>query len=348
MADGPCAGVRAFISYSHADRDAASRLADWFLKAGGHPIWDAQLHPGARFRDDLLTFIGNAHIFVVLLTGTSMTRPWVLQEMGYAAALSIPIVPVSAGPLPEGLIGDLHALRVASDWANLEERLATVNWLRLKDMQVREPITVLATLARTSLERVKLLVDYAKRVKSFGSAGLLRQSAGFSTFSVPDAPSMHPIWIDHDGPTPRVADHHNAQREERQLFEYQARTDGCKLIIDPHLPYKDQKSKRTRLTTLRSFLTDPRTDERIQVIPHRRESSGNLTVCGDWWVAESLVPRPGGYRETTFTWHPSTVKRFSDNFDEEFAFLCQHNGVKPEQSRLLAIEEIDRALLTCV
>ena len=34
----------------------------------------------------LLTFIGNAHVFIALLSDTSITRPWVLQEMGYAAA----------------------------------------------------------------------------------------------------------------------------------------------------------------------------------------------------------------------------------------------------------------------
>jgi hypothetical protein len=79
----------------------------------------------------------------------------------------------------------------------------------------------------------------------------------------------------------------------------------------------------------------------------RRQFSGNLTIFGDWWVAESLLPGSGGYRETTFTWHPGTVKRFSDDFDEEFGFLCEQNGVKPEQSRQVSTEEIDRALAQC-
>jgi hypothetical protein len=74
------------------------------------------------------------------------------------------------------------------------------------------------------------------------------------------------------------------------------------------------------------------------------EFSGNLTVFGDWWVAESLLPKSGGYRQTTFTWHPATVKPFSDEFNEEFGYLCEENQVSPEQSRLVAIQEIDRAL----
>lgn len=342
-----CAGVRAFISYSHADHEAARRIARWLSDGGARPLWDEQLRPGVRFRDELVTFIGNAHVFVALLTDASVKRAWVLQEMGYAAALGIPIVPVSAGPLPEGLIGDLHALRVESDWLDLEERLATVDWLGLRDAQVREPNTVLATLARSSFDRVKLLVTYAKRVRSFGGAGILRQRAGLSSFSIPDVPVMHKIWIEHDGPTRRNDEHHEQQRQERRIFESQARTDGCKLIIDPHIPYTDLNSKRRRLSTLRAFLTDAKTDERVQVITHTREFSGNLTIFGDWWVAESLTPRAGGYRETTFTWHPGTVKRFSNDFDEEFAFLCEERGVTPEGSRLLSIEEIERALAKC-
>src|SRR5271166_5264379 len=94
-----CRGVRAFISYSHNDHEAAGRVARWVSAAQGRAIWDEQLQPGARFREELLMFIGNAHIFVTLLTDASINRPWVLQEMGYAAALNIPIVPVSAGPL---------------------------------------------------------------------------------------------------------------------------------------------------------------------------------------------------------------------------------------------------------
>ena len=37
--------------------------------------------------------------------------------------------------------------------------LATINWFDLKDAQVREPNTVLATLVRSSFDRVKLLGD---------------------------------------------------------------------------------------------------------------------------------------------------------------------------------------------
>lgn len=346
MPEGNCAGVRAFIGYSHADRNAAHRFAHWLSAAGGCPLWDAQLHAGERFREELLTLIGNAHVFVALLSESSMKRPWVLQEMGYAAALNIPIIPISAGPLPEGLIGDLHALRVSTDWSDLEKVLPTVDWLRLKGVQVRHPSTVLATLTRSTFDRLKVLVTYAERALSIGDGGLLRQRAGLSTFSIPDASVIHRIWDDHDGPTPRTADHHELQRQERRIFETQARSAGCKLIINPHVRYSTQ-SKKTRLSTLCAFISDPRTDDRIQVIPNRREFSGNLTIFGDWWVAESLLPRLGGYRETTFTWHPGTVKRFSDAFDEEFDYLCAENRVTPTESRFFALEEIKRALAAC-
>jgi hypothetical protein len=345
MADQLCAGIRAFISYSHFNRDAASRIAQWIQDSGGQPLWDENLPPGTRFRDRVRSFIGNAHVFVALLTDNSTTRTWVLQEIGYAAAVNAPIVPVSAGPIPDGLIGDLHALKVAPDWSNLEQKLSTVDWQALGQVQRHQPPTVMATLARSGMDRVRLMVEHAMEIQAFAPDSLLRQRAGLTSFSIPDAPVLDPIWAEFDGGNSRETDYHRLQREERQIFEKAARKFGCKLILNPRVDYPALPEKRIRLRTLRMFLDDPRSDGKIQAIPTSdKEFDGNLTIFGDWWAAESLLLRKRGFREATFIRHPWAVKRFSDGFDEEFDQLCRNRGVQPEDSRKLSIEEIDKAL----
>ena len=54
-----------------------------------------------------------------------------------------------------------HALRVRVDWSNLELKLATVNWLDLKDAQVREPNT------RAGVERVGQKREDISRIGCF-------------------------------------------------------------------------------------------------------------------------------------------------------------------------------------
>lgn len=284
-------------------------------------------------------------MFIALLSDTSVARSWVLQEIGYATALKLPILPLSSGPDPDGLIHDLHALEVKPDWSNLEERLAVVNWSAFTATDDHEPPSALATLARSSLDRVRLLVSHAKQVKTYGKPGMLRQRAGLTSFSIPDAAAIDPVWIAFDGANARNPDYHRIQRQERRIFEDIAREFGCRLIINPHVKYADASARSIRLQSLRAFLADTRSGEQIQAIPaFNPEFVGNVTILGDWWVAESLLLRSGGFREATFIRQPQTVKRFADDFDEDFDYLCAHHHVSPEGSRLLAIQEIDGAL----
>jgi len=67
-------------------------------RAAAWPIWDEQLNPGARFRDEIRELIPSADVFLVILTDWSAARPWVLQETGFALAANIPIIPISTGP----------------------------------------------------------------------------------------------------------------------------------------------------------------------------------------------------------------------------------------------------------
>ncbi|PYP82102.1 MAG: hypothetical protein DMF61_27360 [Blastocatellia bacterium AA13] len=68
-------------------------------------------------------------------------------------------------------------------------------------------------------------------------------------------------------------------------------------------------------------------------------------MVGDWFVAESLIPRAGeGYRQTIFSWHAPTVLRWMRKFDEEFEELYKQSNLASNASRRWAIEEIEQII----
>lgn len=107
--------------------------------------------------------------------------------------------------------------------------------------------------------------------------------------------------------------------------------------------FNDRSLNQTisRLQTLLSFLQSAE-DFRVEIVLSTQARDGNLTILGDWFVAESLVPRQGGYRQTVFNWHASTVSRWIKRFDEQFGELCLKQGLTPESSCGVAIQQISR------
>jgi hypothetical protein len=67
---------------------------------------------------------------------------------------------------------------------------------------------------------------------------------------------------------------------------------------------------------------------------------GSLLIMGDWFEANSIVPRNDGYRQTIFSWHAPTVLRSIYNFDRQFEELVQRSGRDVKESRTAAITEI--------
>ena len=91
-------------------------------------------------------------------------------------------------------------------------------------------------------------------------------------------------------------------------------------------------ARLARLHTLVEFLGS--SDDRVQVVLSPQAREGSLTIVGDWFMAESLVPRPGeGYRQTVFSWHAPTVLDSLKRFDRQFESLMNQSRIKPHDSR---------------
>jgi hypothetical protein len=92
-------------------------------------------------------------------------------------------------------------------------------------------------------------------------------------------------------------------------------------------------------------------EDKVQVMITPRAREGNLTIVGDWFVAESLTPRTGeGYKQTIFSWHAPTVLRWVRKFDQEFEELQRQSGlstVASLKSAITRIKEILASLPNC-
>ncbi len=336
---------RIFVSYSHEDRDLAEKLVVHLRHIGFHPVWDKDLKPGQPFTEAIKHGIAHAHVFLPILTEKSAIRPWVHQETGYALGLEIPVMPVAVGSVPDQMIRDLQARTIEGDVQDLQtDALAEdiEDLLRLK----RSKSESTYHCAGLPEERADSLANYTDEALKHGGYGPLRQAGALTSFCLPNEPPNHEIWRFRDSPIQRGDLLYRFLAKEREALETYARKNGCYLIIDPYIPLPPLSATafKIRLSTLLSFLEDT-TVAHVHVVVRQRATSGNRAIVGDWFSAESQVPRPGkGYYQTIFTWHAPTVLDHIHQFDEDFASLLRKTRVAPESSRELAIAAVKEAI----
>ncbi len=337
---------RVFVSYSHEDYDLFLDLKRRLEERGLFVLSDQNIGAGTPFTDAIKKLITHAHLFIPLITETAQEKPWVHQETGFAMACNIPILPVvleNAG-MPSEMIAQLQAIKVKPDFSGLAEHLENTAVERLMFHQPA-PSAEMMIVAEWPEQRTQWLAECANHVRDLGGAAVFRQRGAFSSFCIPDADIGDEVWSIREGKDRRGPYYRHLQREERRALEWHASHKGCRLIVDPALRLRNRGLEETvvRLETLLAFLEGAK-DFPVEVVMSSRAIDGSLTLVGNWFVAESLVPRPGGYRQTIFNWHAPTVSRWVQRFDEQFEGLCRHQGLDPKCSRAKAMERIREIL----
>ncbi len=341
---------RVFVSYSHEDRDKAAKVVRALRRMGHEPLWDDNIRPGAGFTEAIQGLITHAHVFLPLLTATSQGKPWVHQETGYAIALRIPVLPVVVGKLrdrkvlPAQMMAHVQAVEVRADFRDVGRRLREVDLSRL--VFPAPPVPPLTQIADWPEKRAELLAECSERVEELAGCQRVRQLAALSSFSLPDEDVRDPVWKLREGGHPRTRYYRLLQRKERQALERHARGAGCDLILTPRLIAARLGGGRAkaRLATLRDFL-DSMPDDKVRIVTYPRLPGQNLTMVGDWFVAESLTPRAGhGYRQTTFSWHAPSVSRWVRKFDRDFTELAACCAWTLPESREAVVALLDEAI----
>lgn len=352
---------RIFLSYSHQNMHLAEKIADILEKNGLNPIWDKHLTFGRGFQDQIKKFIANSHIFIPLITEQSSLRGWVHQEIGYAMAHNIPVLPVTQkGILPGEMINELQAIKINTtnlDEKDLKRKLSweNINSIILSEETGSKPMYECAYYHQ---ERTMMLVEYAKSISELFSdhEAVFRQIGALSSFHLPLNSPTNKIWKVRKGEE-SVAEFENKWlRKERVELEKLGRKWGFRIIIDPYLDFSQYKEKAnqvriSRLTTLLYFflsLDDKKSEKYGVVISDKIERNRNLILVGDWFMAESLTGRAGkGYQQTILSRHALAVKEQIELFDAEFeeGLEKQKRLSKTESNSLLyAIDVIDKII----
>jgi len=347
---------RVFLSYARADKSVAEGVVSVLEGRGLKVLWDRDIHAGHPFSEAIRSFIANSHIFMPLITSQSHDRPWLHREEGYALALNIPIVPLMIGSNHNGtqyaesgsilLTENLQAIQVADDCSDLAERLGDADFESVVFSAEPRTRAMLVEIAQWQETRAELMGKNAARVLAMGDYGTVRQRGALSSFCVPDRDIRHAVWDRREGERKRSDYLRSLQKRERQALERNAQRGGIKLIIDPWITIARATLDpvKARLESLLDFLGSVR-EEQAQVISHKSENHGNVTIVGDWFVAEAQIPRPGdGYRQTVFTWHAPTVLTAVREFDSAFATICREQDVDPNKSLSHTVEILNRRL----
>ena len=186
--------LRVFISFSHEDSEKVQIIAEVIENNGMDAIYDKKgLQVGTGFPAEITHFISHAHIFLPLLTETSLERRWVQQEIGYAVASHVPTVPVAINCEPGEFLYGIQAIQLKTlDKTELEERLTRE---ALNTCLQKSPLSgTLYECADTTEERAMLMAQYARAVTLMGNSGTVRQLGGLSSFHIPSKTIDDPLW----------------------------------------------------------------------------------------------------------------------------------------------------------
>jgi len=335
--------IRVFISYSHQNRSFAEKLVS-VLKAYIDVIWDKDLIAGSGFHEQIKDSIASAHVFMPLITNESSERGWVHQEIGYAMALNIPILPVTTENLdPGGMLQLLHAVKLDEKAENLEQLLNHYTFRTL----LRNSNTIpLYQCAHMPEERTRMIIEYANKISGMDKFGLVRQKGGLNSFHIPGECILKPVWTERYFPDEKSEYHKRLQRNERLALEKHAEKEGCKLIITPDYAIRNRhkRSATARIETLISFLN--KADSKTVVAFQNKElEKQSLTIVGDWFLAESVSFKTGdGFTNTFFTRDTAEIARRIEDFECELQDLLEQSGWKVENSCSMAIDELNSIL----
>ena len=343
---------RIFVSYAHEHKDEKlMRLVCKHLreKLGMYPVVDSDLTPGRAFTDEIQHKIASSHLFLPLLTVNSTKRPWVHQEMGYAMAMHVPILPlvVNGNPESSGMARELHALSVTGE----DLSVLSLSMVTHRIESAFEDTQAPSVFTQTVEQRQDGIHKHTREILNTFGPQRIFQAASFSSFSLPDEYPGHILWKQRN---PNFGENFCAlARKERQIMEEHAKEKGCSLRLDFYIPSDghpepilkhDPDRIRPRLTVLREFL-ESMPDDKVTMVICKGKTRSVLMAVGDMLLVEAPIPLGcKQYDYSIFSWHAPTVAQKAKELDNEIMSRLKELGIPPEKSRGRAIDEIDAVL----
>jgi 1-aminocyclopropane-1-carboxylate deaminase/D-cysteine desulfhydrase-like pyridoxal-dependent ACC family enzyme len=143
-------GVRIFLSHSSRDREPVESIRSQADAVGVDVyLFSDDLHPGENTAEKLQQVLRECQALVVLITSNSVQSQYVNQEIGFAKALGLPIIPlVESGVPPDRLAMLLGVDHIPFDRDDVQPALAQLTRVlhRLEQRQVA-PVPGVSTAA---------------------------------------------------------------------------------------------------------------------------------------------------------------------------------------------------------
>jgi hypothetical protein len=337
--------IRVFISYSHKDKDFVKNLVD-AINSNNQEIdvvFDNDLKAGLGFHDQIKELIAGAHLFMPIMTLESSQAGWVHQEIGYAAAYNIPVLPVTTeNQDPQGLIQIMQGIKIDIAKDNLAQRFNYYTFEHLINDKKRKPLFFCAHLPE---ERTCMMAEYATNYFRLGKHGMVRQKGGLSSFHIPEAAICNPEWALRYYPEKKNDFHKRNQRQERLALTDHASKKGFKIIINPSYAIKGKHpdAARSRIESLISFLEKTDVKPAVVALIKQDQAKQSLTIVGDLFLAESVSFTEGdGFTNTFFTRDAAEISNRIEDFECELEIIMKNLGWTEENSLEKAIEELKR------
>ncbi len=327
---------RFFISYQHEDVKTAKSIENTLKSQGHYPYRDeSDLMPGAGITPSITKAISRSHFLLLLVTKEELwTHAWVQQEIGFAVASSVKVIPVIIGNNKDsrlqGMI-DGNAAIIADNIENITISLSSVNWktiLRNSEVVGR----AVFNYVNDAIERPKLIAKVAEELENDNAGKIvLRLRSGLSSFSLPTS-EADANWAGINISKYR----HWFYPHERKNIQHIS--GECPLIIDPNYPENfnddyDLQVQIAKLKTLREFLAN--SDERVRVVRKKYFPGEGVILLGNHWCIQSAAVGPtNSVRSALYTWHAPTIDEYCKLFDDEFSALENEQRVCWESAGL--------------
>ena len=341
---------RLFISHAHNDIPLVTTIVKELENMDLCPLWDKNFVWGHAFSDQIKYCIAHSHAFVPILTSNSAQKGWVAQEIGYAVALNIPVLPICVDVSPSQMISHFHAITLNDPTGDINEIKQKINRHLIESLiqSTCYNYRPLYESAELHEERTIMMVEYASQIIKMNYFGHVRLKGALTSFHIPDNDLSHPYWQKRYKTSNDNVEINYFRckwlRWERIFLELHAKNEGCSLIISPNTVYKkySDEAMKVRLITLLEFLEKMKNEKNVFVcIDNETNSKENLTIVGDWFSAVSIKPSSSkGYRQTIFTRHAPTVYSQAELFDRKLEELLIAQQIDKKDSTIMAIEQI--------
>ncbi len=133
---------RAFISYSTRDRIAAAQIRDALAEVGFRCfVAHDDLLVSEEWRDRIIEELRACELFIPLLSAAFKSSEWTSQEVGFAVAREIPIIPLLLdGTVPYGFIRNFQGRAVEATSLKVEMILVP---LAKRNLRLAAPAMIL-------------------------------------------------------------------------------------------------------------------------------------------------------------------------------------------------------------